>query len=57
MRLHRFFDRNTRSTDWWFHPIIQLLLRSYPYFLMHCIFNREFRRNAEFRALANRIPY
>lgn len=55
--LHQLFDRNTRSTDWWFHPIIQLLLRSYPYCVMHYIFNREFHRNAEFRALANRIPY
>jgi hypothetical protein len=55
--LHLLFDRNTRSTDWWFHPVVRVLLRSYPYCVMHYIFNREFHRNADFRGFVNSIPY
>ena len=57
MLFHRLFDRSTRSTDWWFHPLVEKVLRTYPYCVMHYIYAREYRRNPEWRRLADRMAY
>jgi len=54
---HFLFDRDTRTTDWWFHPLVLRVLRTYPYCVMHYIFAREYNRCAEWRELTQRIPY
>jgi hypothetical protein len=55
--IHWIFDRNTRYTDIWFNSIVQMLLRTYPYCVMHYIYARECRRNSEWRELDSRMPY
>jgi len=55
--LHKAFDRNTRTTDLWFHPFVQMILRTYPYCVMHYIYARELRRNPEWRKIAQAMPY
>ncbi len=57
MLFHRLFDRSKRSTDWWFHPLVGKVLRTYPYCVMHYIYAREYRRNPEWRQLADRMAY
>jgi hypothetical protein len=54
---HHLFDRNTRTTDLWFHPAIRLVFRSYPYCVMLYLFSRGYRRNAEWHDLAARMAY
>jgi hypothetical protein len=56
-RLHHAFDRSPRTTELWFHPLVLLLLRTYPYCVMHYLFNRGYRRDLEWRELADRVPY
>jgi hypothetical protein len=56
-RLHSVFDRSQRTTELWFHPLVRLLLRTYPYCVMHYLFSRGYRRNREWRELADRVPY
>ena len=55
--LHYVFDRSPRATEWWFHPLVQQLLRTYPYCVMHALFNRGYRRDPEWRMLADLVPY
>lgn len=55
--LHKAFDRNTRTTDLWFYPFVQMILRTYPYCVMHYIYARELRRNPEWRKIAQAMPY
>lgn len=55
--LHRVFDRNTRYTDFWFHPLVQMLLRTYPYCLMHYLYTRGRRRNQEWKFLDSKMFY
>ena len=50
-------NRNTRFTDYWFHPFVQILLRTHPYCVMHYIYARELRRNPEWRKIAQAMPY
>lgn len=54
---HHLFDRNTRTTDLWFHPAVRLIFRSYPYCVMLYLFSRGYRRNAEWHDLAARMAY
>lgn len=54
---HRLFDRDTRTTDLWFHPAVRLVFRSYPYCVMLYLFSRGCRQNAEWGNLASRMAY
>lgn len=55
--MHRWFDRNTRTTDLWFHPFVRSFFHSYPYCVMHYIYAYNLRRDPEWRQLASRMPY
>lgn len=38
--LSKVFNRNTRSTKLWFHPVVTKTLKIYPYFVFHYLFER-----------------
>jgi hypothetical protein len=54
---HKLFDHNTRSTDLWFHPLVRLVFRSYPYCVMLYLFSRGYRHNTEWHDLASKMAY
>jgi hypothetical protein len=55
--LHFALNRNTHSTDLWFHPLAKLCLRTYPYCVMHYIYSRGRRQNSEWMRLDHAMPY
>ncbi len=55
--MHRVFDRNTRYTDFWFHPLVQMLLRTHPYCVMHYLYARGRRLNQEWKILDSKMFY
>lgn len=55
--LHFALNRNTQTTDLWFHPLAKLCLRTYPYCVMHYIYSRGRRQNSEWMRLDHTMPY
>jgi len=55
--LHAVLDRNTSRTDLRFHPVARVVLRTYPYCVMHYLFAHGCRRNCEWQELFSLMPY
>lgn len=55
--LNRVLNRNTRTTDMWFHPVVRSVLRTYPYCVMHYLFAYGCHRQPEWAALFAQMPW
>ena len=57
-RLTPILRQDVRRTTLWLNPLVQSLLRAYPYFFFHYLFNRLILTRPDLRALWERVgPY
>ena len=54
--LGRHFNKDVRSTRWWLNPIIQAMIKVYPYFVFHYIFNNLVLTDRRLAAVWNTAP-
>jgi len=55
-RLGRILNTSVRSTRWWLNPALQAVVRAYPYFIFHYIFNDVVLSDRRLRALWEHAP-
>lgn len=55
-KLERLFNRNTKSTKYWFSPIVTKILKIFPYFAVHYLFERLVSTNKECADLWKKMP-
>ena len=54
--LSRFFNQNTKTTQYWLSYVVRKILKIYPYFIQHYLFNQLYYQDKKIKLIWNEVP-